>query len=150
MAHYLTTSVMLAAVAVLPTLAFAQDTAAVKVAESKEYGKYLTDGTGRALYLFEGDTKGDGQSKPEVSCKSDCLDRWPPFYVESGPQAGDMADASKLSTVEHDGKMMVTYNGWPLYYFVDDAAAGDTKGHDIEEFGSEWYLLTPEGEKAKD
>ena len=27
---------------------------------------------------------------------------------------------------------------------------GETKGHDIEEFGAEWYLLTPEGEKAED
>lgn len=44
--------------------------------------------------------------------------------------------------------MMVPYNGWPLYYFVEDAAPGDTRGHLIEEFGGEWYLVTPEGEKA--
>ncbi|RUM95314.1 hypothetical protein EET67_24055 [Pseudaminobacter arsenicus] len=76
--------------------------------------------------------------------------RWPPYYVENDPQGGDMVDTSMLGTVEHDGKMMATYNGWPLYHFVDDAAAGDTKGHDVEEFGSEWYLLAPGGEKAED
>jgi hypothetical protein len=42
----------------------------------------------------------------------------------------------------------VTYNGWPLYYFASDVEPGHTRGHDIEGYGTEWYLVTPEGEKA--
>ncbi len=129
--------------------ALAQEAATVKVAESGEHGKYLADADGRSLYLFESDTRAEGGAKAQISCKDKCLERWPPFYSEGEPKAGDMADAAKLGTVEHDGKMVVTYNGWPLYYFVDDKAPGDTKGHDIEEFGAEWYLVTPEGEKAE-
>lgn len=69
---------------------------------------------------------------------------------EGEPQAGKGIDASKLGTVEHGGNRIVTYNGWPLYYFAEDTGPGETKGHDIEEFGAEWYLVTPEGEKAED
>ena len=41
--------------------------------------------------------------------------------------------------------MQATYNGWPLYYFAEDFVAGDINGHDFEEFGGEWYLVTPDG-----
>lgn len=150
MNHHFRTSIVLAGLLSLPGLAFAQDAVTVKVAESQEYGQYLTDADGRALYLFETDTQGQGSTEAKVSCSGECLDRWPPFYSEGEPQAGDMAAAAKLGTIEHVGKMMVTYNGWPLYYFVEDSGPGETKGHDIEEFGGEWYLVTPEGEKAED
>ncbi len=150
MTHYFTTSIVLAGFFLSPAAAMAQDAATVKVAESAEHGEYLTDGAGRALYLFESDTKGEGEVAAKVSCAGECLDRWPPFHSEGEPQGDSAIDAAKLGTVEHDGEMMVTYNGWPLYYFVEDAAPGDTKGHDIEEFGGEWYLITPEGEKAED
>ena len=149
MTHHLTAGVVLAGLVLSPQLAFAQATT-VQVAESAEHGQYLTDAEGRALYLFESDTKGEGDAAAKVSCTGECLSRWPPLHSEGEPQAGDMVDAAKLGTVEHDGMMMVTYNGWPLYYFVEDSAPGDTKGHDIEEFGAEWYLITPEGEKAED
>ncbi len=146
----LTKGVVFAGLMLTPAFALAQDAGSVKVAESAEHGSYLTDAEGRALYLFEADTKGEGDAAPMVSCTGECLDRWPPFHAAGDVQAGDMVDAAKLGTVEHEGEMMVTYNGWPLYYFVEDAAPGDTKGHDIEEFGGEWYLITPEGEKAGD
>lgn len=149
MTHYLTTGILIAGLMLSPASATAQEAATVNVAESAEHGQYLTDGEGRALYLFEADTKGEGDVAAVVSCTGECLDRWPPFRSEGEPQAGDRVDAAKLGTIEHEGGMMVTYNGWPLYYFVEDAAAGDTKGHDIEEFGGEWYLITPEGEKAE-
>ena len=130
--------------------ALAQEAATVKIAESAEHGKYLTDAGGRSLYLFEADTRAEGDAKAQVTCKDKCLERWPPYHTQGKPKAGDMVDVAKLGTVEHDGEMMVTYNGWPLYYFVEDKAPGDTKGHDIEEFGAEWYLLTSEGEKVGD
>jgi hypothetical protein len=37
-----------------------------------------------------------------------------------------------------------------LYYFARDESAGDTKGQDIEGFGAEWYLVSPEGEKVEE
>jgi len=54
--------------------------------------------------------------------------------------------AQLLGTVQRrDGAMQVTYNGWPLYYYARDQNPGDTNGQDVEGFGGEWYLVTPEG-----
>ncbi|MCC2690620.1 MAG: putative lipoprotein [Rhizobiaceae bacterium] len=150
MDHHQSIYAVVAALLLIGSPASGQDATDVKVAESTDHGRYLTDGDGRALYLFESDTQGQGGAEAQVSCSGECLARWPPFYAEGEPQAGEMADAAKLGTVAHQGQMMVTYNGWPLYYFVEDSGPGETKGHDIEEFGAEWYLITPEGEKAED
>jgi predicted lipoprotein with Yx(FWY)xxD motif len=38
----------------------------------------------------------------------------------------------------------VTLNGWPLYYFAGDSAAGDTNGQGVNDV---WWVLTPAGEK---
>ena len=58
--------------------------------------------------------------------------------------AGEGVDATLLGTITRDdGSTQVTYNGWPLYYFQDDAAAGDTNGQGME---GVWFLVSPEGE----
>jgi predicted lipoprotein with Yx(FWY)xxD motif len=43
--------------------------------------------------------------------------------------------------------MQVTYNGWPLYYFSGDSAAGSTngQGHD-----NEWFLVAPSGKAIRE
>jgi predicted lipoprotein with Yx(FWY)xxD motif len=138
--------------AVLPLLAgpaVAQDAATIMTAESEEHGAYLTDGEGMSLYLFEADTQGRGDTMPVMTCEGECLEHWPPLTTQGEPQVGEGADAAMLGTLAHDdGTMHVTYNGWPLYYYHEDTEPGQTNGHDIEEFGAEWYLLTPTGEKA--
>jgi len=44
--------------------------------------------------------------------------------------------------------VQATYNGRPLYYFAEDFNAGDTNGHQFEEFGGDWYLVTPTGREV--
>lgn len=151
MVRYLiaTAAVSTWALAAAPTLA--QDQAAMlTISESDQYGSYLSDAEGRALYLFTADTQGTGSKKAQVSCSGPCLDAWPPLSSVGKPQAGEMVDASLLGTIEHDGKTMVTYNGWPLYYFVKDQGSGGPKGQDIKSFGGEWYLVSPEGKKIEE
>jgi predicted lipoprotein with Yx(FWY)xxD motif len=131
--------------------AFAQDSATVTVATSDEYGDYLADASGMALYMFEADTQGQGGSAGVSACSGDCAVAWPPLTVTGDASGGEGIAADMLGTIEReDGTMQVTYNGWPLYYFVKDQNPGDTTGHDVEGFGAEWYLLTPAGEKAED
>lgn len=149
MSRLVSISAALAATTLFAVPALAQDGAMVKIAESADHGQYLTDGEGRALYLFTADTQGQGDAQAQVSCEGECLDAWPPYYTEGEPQAGEMADASLLGTIEHDGKMMVTYNGWPLYYFVRDTEPGDATGQEIESFGGEWYLVRPDGTEVE-
>lgn len=42
-----------------------------------------------------------------------------------------------------DGSKIVTYNGFPLYYYYEDKQQGDVKGFDIPK----WFVLTPEGKQ---
>lgn len=54
-----------------------------------------------------------------------------------------------LGTIERsDGTMQVTYAGWPLYTFVEDAKPGEDNGTDSKAFGASWYPLHPDGHKA--
>ena len=158
---------------VLAAGAFAQESVTLQVMESEEYGAYLTDGEGRTLYLFadpsaeaSGETGGaetggmetggadmGGEVRAEAApCTGDCLGAWPPFTTSGDAEsvtAGEGVDAALISTSSlEDGSTIVTYNGWPLYYFVQDSAAGDVNGQEIESFGGVWYLVTAEGEKV--
>ena len=109
----------------------------VMTAES-DLGTILVDGEGMTLYLFTKDTQGDGKS----TCEGPCLEAWPPLVGE--PTAGSGADAAKLGTiVRTDGTTQATYNGWPLYYWVEDTAPGDTKGQAVNDV---WWVLDPAGD----
>jgi predicted lipoprotein with Yx(FWY)xxD motif len=125
--------------------------AVLTVQKSDKHGDYIADANGRALYMFEADTQGKGDGGAVSACTGECVGEWPPFRTQgttgvSAGAAGDLVGALK----RHDGTTQVTYNGWPLYYFYPDENTGDITGHDFEDFGAEWYLLTPEGEKAHD
>lgn len=101
---------------------------------------FLVDDEGRALYLFTNDTQNSGAS----SCTGDCLANWPAVVVTGTPTAGEGVDASLLGTITRDdGTIQATYNGWPLYYYVEDTAAGDINGQGV---GDVWFLVTGAGD----
>ncbi len=137
-----------ASVALSTASVFAQQAGpTIKTAEHPDHGLYLTDGAGLALYLFEEDRPEGERGRPvESDCLDDCVGRWPPLSADPMPTADGEADPALLgSFTRPDGVVQATYNGWPLYYFAEDFSPGDINGHDFEEFGGEWYLLTPEG-----
>jgi predicted lipoprotein with Yx(FWY)xxD motif len=112
----------------------------VNVAEVGTFGQALVDAEGRTLYLFTNDTQNSGTS----SCTGDCLVNWPPLLTDGDPVAGEGVDDSMLGTITlPDGTTQVTYNGWPLYYYHEDTAAGDANGQGV---GGVWFLVTPAGE----
>jgi predicted lipoprotein with Yx(FWY)xxD motif len=105
-------------------------------------GTYLTDGAGRALYLWKAD------STNMSACAGQCATYWPPLAVTangSAKVAGQAAQAKVATITRSDGIKQVTYNGHPLYYFVQDAASGTTKGQGDDEFGAKWWVVTPAG-----
>jgi predicted lipoprotein with Yx(FWY)xxD motif len=108
-------------------------------------GTVLVDGKGMTLYMFEKDK--DGKS----SCDGACAAAWPPLTTSGKAAPGSGVKASLLGTTQRaDGSTQVTYNNWPLYYFVKDAAPGDTAGQDVDAFGAEWYVLSAaKGEKLE-
>lgn len=123
----------------------------IQVVESEDYGEYLTNAEGRPVYLFSTDTQGTGDEEAGISCVSeDCLTAWPLVTTEGDPQAGEDADASLLEVTEdYPNERVVTYNGWPLYYFARDEGTNEPQGHGIQSFGGEWYLVTPAGEEVQ-
>ena len=105
-------------------------------------GKFLADGQGRALYLFEAD-KGSTST-----CTGACAAAWPPVTASAMPMAGGGVSQSLLGTTKRaDGTEQVTYNGHPLYYFAADTGAGMVKGQGSKEFGAGWYVLNAKGSK---
>src|SRR6478672_8093707 len=103
-------------------------------------GTYLTDGSGRTLYLFVADTGG------KSACSTTCAKYWPPLTTTGSPNAAGTAKAAMLSTITRaDGSKQVTYSGHPLYYFAGDAAAGDLKGQGVNGFGAKWWVVSPAG-----
>lgn len=140
------------------------ESSVVHAAVHMSYGHYLTDAHGRALYVV---VNGD----ETVPCEGECAAAWPPYTEESmSMMEGDMMESSEemadseemaesddmmgeavdpmlIGTVmREDGTTQITYNGYPLYYFVGDTEAGVVNCQAVENFGGIWYILSPSGE----
>lgn len=113
----------------------------VKVA-STPLGRVLVDSRGITLYDFPKD-KGIVSS-----CYGACAALWPPLSTSGKPVAGPGTRASLLGTTRRsDGKLEVTYNGHPLYYFVTDRKPGQTSGQGLNQFGDPWWVISPAGKE---
>ncbi|HEU4979845.1 MAG TPA: hypothetical protein VFT14_01425 [Solirubrobacterales bacterium] len=114
----------------------------IKLSDS-DYGQILFDGDDQAIYLF------DKETGPTSECYGACAEAWPPVLTEGAPQAGGGVRGSLLgSTQRDDGTTQVTYNGHPLYYYVDDPP-GEVLCQNIEEFGGLWLVVMPNGEPVR-
>jgi predicted lipoprotein with Yx(FWY)xxD motif len=105
-------------------------------------GRILVDAKGRTLYDFPPDKHGMS------TCYGACAALWPPLTTHGKPVAGHGVRASLLGTTKRkDGKLEVTYNGHPLYYFVTDRKPGQTTGQGVNQFGGPWWVLSPAGKE---
>jgi predicted lipoprotein with Yx(FWY)xxD motif len=113
--------------------------AIVNVSQNSVLGPILVDSKGMTLYIYSKDT-------PNTSnCYIGCISYWPPLLTNGAPIAGTGITASLLGTTSRtDGTTQVTYNGWPLYYFVSDVATGDMRG---ENNLGVWFAITPAGDQ---
>jgi len=119
-----------------------QSGADLGVANSADYGKYLVDATGKSLYVLQKDSKGAS------SCYDACSTKWPPLLSPAGtPKALDPSiQANAIVNIQRtDGNVQVTYQGHPLYHYVEDASAGQLNGQGVKDQFGEWYLVTPAG-----
>lgn len=105
-------------------------------------GPYLTDGSGRAVYLLEGEAEG------QSTCYDECAQAWPPVVASQATAAAGASNvqSSLIGTIlRTDGTTQLTYGGKALYYYREDQGAGETKGQDVTDQWGEWYLVRPEG-----
>jgi predicted lipoprotein with Yx(FWY)xxD motif len=132
-------------VSIAAALALASGTtsggARVSIANSP-LGRILVDSKGITLYDFVQD-KGT-----KSTCYGACAALWPPLITKGKPIAGHGVRASLLGTTKRkDGKLEVTYNGHPLYYFVTDRKPGQMTGQGVNQFGAPWWVLSAAGKE---
>jgi predicted lipoprotein with Yx(FWY)xxD motif len=118
-----------------------QPPATTNVSANETLGKYLVGPNGMTVYTFDNDTEGVS------NCADQCAENWPPVTVASADDlVAGVNQPGEWGTIERaDGTLQVTYNGWPLYYFAQDAAIGDTTG---DGRGDVWHIVKPEAVDA--
>lgn len=129
----------------------------VQLSDHPTYGKILTDSNGRSLYVIARDIPNTGI----IADLGDVSRFYPPFFAESMP-GGRGIDTTEFGILTRpDGSKQTTYRGWPLYYYLNDRAAGDAKSQGannitflarteytlmvLENVSYGIYLTTPDG-----
>ena len=111
---------------------------------STRFGKIAETGSSRAIYIF---TKEKGKTP---RCYGECAKAWPPVMTSGAPVAGKGISRSKLGTSKRKGgKTQVTYNGHPLYRYVNDKSAHEVRCQAVDEFGGIWYVIDGSGDAKK-
>ncbi len=112
----------------------------------KGLGTVLVNGQGRTLYSFTSD------KAEQVTCTGRCAAVWTPLKIMSGEKPSISAGV-KASLVSSDadpsGGRVVTYDGWPLYFYQADPMAGTDYGQAVKSGGGFWYAITPSGSQLK-
>jgi predicted lipoprotein with Yx(FWY)xxD motif len=148
----------------------AMSEATLTLGEHDVIGEYLADGEGRTLYvvvddegqpvhcagacaeawppfLVEGMMANDAMSGDSEMAEGDMAGG----AMEGAAMAGDAVvgegvDPSLLGTVERDdGSLQWTYDGLPLYYFVNDVEAEEVNCQAVAQFDGTWYVLYGDG-----
>lgn len=112
------------------------------IVDDSPFGPMLYDATGQAIYLF------DVETTAEPRCYDACAEAWPPVFTEGDPVAGKGTKQSLLGTTKRkDGRLQVTYNDHPLYFYVNEGKY-EVLCHDIFLNGGKWYVVQPDGNRA--
>lgn len=100
---------------------------------------YFTDPVGRTLYAFSPDKNNKNTFTTDLTKNG----IWPIYEAElkSLPSVitKDLMSVIDVTTI---GKKQLTYKGWPLYYFAQDAVRGDNKGVGVGAAPGFWPVLT--------
>jgi predicted lipoprotein with Yx(FWY)xxD motif len=108
--------------------------------KSGSAGAFLTDGSGRAVYLWTKD------AMDSSACSGACAGAWPPVTTTGAVTASGGVNKADLSTIARSGgAKQVVYDGHPLYYFSGDSGPGQVSGQGSDGFGAKWWLVDPAG-----
>ena len=85
-----------------------------------------------ALYTYAPDQGHSGMS----TCTGSCLQAWPALTVPSGtvPTGGTGVTGTLAAVKQANGTYQVTYDGSPLYTFVQDSTPGQVTGNGVARF----------------
>lgn len=102
-------------------------------------GTVLVNDAGFTLYHLKTETAS------KIDCTGSCVGVWPPVLLPAGVTAAHagMGLSGALGTTQRpDGGTQVTYNGFPLYTYSGDTAAGQANGQGIQ---GVWFAVTAAG-----
>lgn len=89
----------------------------------------LADADSLTVYSFDPDGTG-GVS----TCFDKCAQKWPPVLVDAATVVGGRIG----KTQRPEGTFQITFDGKPMYGFVNDAEPGDITGDGV---GGIWHIL---------
>jgi predicted lipoprotein with Yx(FWY)xxD motif len=99
------------------------------IMRDKTNPRYIADGNGHTLYVFDQDTAGTVGSDPVSACVGDCLSQYPPLLRNRINAVSSLDPNDLLLFVRGDmGRQQVAYKGAPLYLSAADMRSGDQKG----------------------
>jgi predicted lipoprotein with Yx(FWY)xxD motif len=134
------TAVLLTALIVLGSAGAARGAAARLTVHSSEFGKAVFGPSGKVVYVFGADRGSTSR------CYGLCAKAWPPLLTTASPLAGHGVEATLLGTTKRkDGKLQVTYNGHPLYYYALDKV-GKIMCQHATMHGGLWLVVKPNGQ----
>jgi predicted lipoprotein with Yx(FWY)xxD motif len=106
-------------------------------AEGVGNSKFFTDANGRTVYAFSPDKNGKNTfTKADLSNNT----IWPVYEAEI-KMYPSIVTKDLFAVIDVFGKKQMTYKGWPLYYFGQDAKRGDTKGVSVGPTPGFWSVL---------
>jgi predicted lipoprotein with Yx(FWY)xxD motif len=118
----------------------APEVAARVSVRSTEFGKALFGPSGKVLYVFGADRGTTSR------CYGVCAAAWPPLLTTARPLAGAGVESKLLGmTKRQDGRLQVTYNGHPLYYYSADKV-GKVMCQHANMHGGIWLIIKPNGQ----
>lgn len=97
-----------------------------------ELGTILVDDRGYALYTW---------TRDEPGVTNYVGTNWPRVSTAGLPAAPVGVPGAFGATTLADGTLQVTYNGWPLYTYVQDTAPGQVAGQGAG--GGTWWVVNP-------
>jgi len=121
----------------------AASSAALVVTKNSTLGQIVTTSAGMTVYRYDADSASPSKS----NCSGQCLTAWPPVLLTGSgtPQVSGVSASLVGEITRSNGTKQLTLDGWPLYTYAGDMAAGDAAGQGE---GGAWWAVTPTGAKA--
>jgi predicted lipoprotein with Yx(FWY)xxD motif len=107
---------------------------------SSTLGQIVVDGKGMTVYVYDKDTKGATSS----ACTGACATNWPAVTTTSATPKVDGVSGTVGTIPAAGGAKQITLNGWPLYTYAGDSAAGQVTGQGLQ---GVWWVVSPSGDK---
>ena len=103
----------------------------VGIAYKRSIGLYLTNSSGFTLYYRSTDKPNSGNTTCTTSF---CEVNWPVFYNSTLKLAPGLSSSEFGIITPYNSTKIVTFNGYPLFYWAHDTKPGDATGQGIGGF----------------